>query len=176
MSSWEELIRTEHCLHQVFRNLMKANRLFSPCSNFIIAIPCLGSAFEPVWRELFGRQPAGLPGDWIQLHQHGSRNAPEAGRTSPDWFSQSSSCRSSCKDIHLPHQNLGDPGIQKVEQLLPGKSREGINPSLGSKPSDSEMISKTAPKYATKPYLPVSRLQSYHRQTSAKTRMSQALV
>lgn len=43
---------------------------------------------------------------------------------------------SSCKDIHLPHQNLGDPGILKVEQLLPGKSREGINPSLDSKPGD----------------------------------------
>ena len=136
MFSWEEPINNKHYLHQMFPTSMKAESLSSPCSNFVTAIPGLGSACEPVWRELFGKQPAGLPGDWIRLHQHGNRNAPGAGGTSPDWFSQSSSHRSSCKDIHLPHQNLGDPGILKVEQLLPGESREGINPSLGSKPGD----------------------------------------
>ena len=136
MFSWEEPINNKHYLHQMFPTLMKAESLSSPCSNFVTAIPCLGSACEPVWRELFGKQPAGLPGDWIQLHQHGNRNAPGAGGTSPDWFSQSSSRRSSCKDVHLPHQNLGDPGILKVEQLLTAESREGINPSLGSKPGD----------------------------------------
>lgn len=134
MSSWEELIHTEHCLHQVLPNLMKANSLLSPCSNFIIAIPHLGSAFQPVWREHFGKQPAGLPGDWIQLHQYGSRNGPEAGRTSRDWFSQSSSCRSSCKDIHLPHQNLDDPGIQEVEQLLLAKAGKGLTPPWAPSP------------------------------------------
>lgn len=47
-----------------------------------------GSVCMPLWRELFGKQPAGLPGDWIQLHQHGSRNAPWAGGTCPNWFSK----------------------------------------------------------------------------------------
>lgn len=95
----------------------EGRRPFVPLLRFLHSHPRSRFSCEPVWRELFGRQPAGLPGDWIQLHHHGSRNAPGAGGTSPDWFSQSSSHRSSCKDIHLPHQNLGDPGILKVEQL-----------------------------------------------------------
>lgn len=60
---------------------------FVPLLKFHHSHP-LGSVCKPVWRELFGKQPAGLPGDWIQLHQHGSRNAPRAGGTCPNWFSK----------------------------------------------------------------------------------------
>lgn len=98
------------------------------------------SVCEPLWRELFGKQPAGLPADWIQLHQHGSRNAPGLAGPVLTGFPKAPPTGASARiSTSLTKSiSLGDPGLLKVEQLLPGKTSEGINPPLGSRPGDRE--------------------------------------